>query len=194
MRPPVKKNLKVLVAPLRHIPGARPGRTYETRLNREQSPLRVRVVPTLSVMLASMLTSIPVITQEPLLPPFGLMFLLSWQMMRPGIWPTWIGLPLGMFDDLFSGQPFGSSAFIWSLLMLACEAINWRSKWRDHWQDWAISSLMIVFALYAGLKFVGMAYAPASPEILLPQILLSILAYPVITRICALLDRWRLAT
>ena len=84
------------------------------------------VVPViLSVMAGSMATStLPLVAGTPLLPPFGLLILLAWRLMRPGMWPAWIGLPLGLFDDLYNGQPFGSSAFIWSLCMIAVELVD----------------------------------------------------------------------
>ncbi len=187
-----KRSLKTLKAPLKHLP-IRPARTYESRLNREQSTTRVRLVPILTVMLGSMLTTIPLITQEPILPPFGLLMFLAWRLMRPGIWPAWIGLPLGLFDDLFSGQPFGSSGLIWSVLMITAEIIDSYARWRDHWQDWLIATAMIISALFAGLVFAGWAYKPTGVSVLLPQILLSIMCYPLVVRLCSLLDGWRLA-
>ncbi len=172
----------------------RPGREYETRFDREQSTLKMLAIPIASVMIMSMVTTLPFLLTQPLLPPLGLMMLLAWRLMRPGLLPMWAGLPFGLFDDIFSGQPFGSAGLIWSLVMVAIELIDSRAIWRDHLQDWLIASLLIVLALLIGLFIAGLAHAAPTPAILLPQIVLSMLLYPLVVRICARLDSWRLAT
>ncbi|NJM50933.1 MAG: rod shape-determining protein MreD [Sphingomonadales bacterium] len=173
----------------------RPSRTYESRLNREQSRLSMIAIPVASVLLGSMVTAMPIIETQPVLPPLGLMIFLAWRLLRPGLWPMWAGLPFGMFDDMFSGQPFGSAALIWSLIMIALEIIDMRAIWRDHLQDWLIASFMIVIALFGGLICAGLVYkARAEAIVLLPQILLSLLLYPITVRMVARLDRWRLST
>ena len=172
----------------------RPGREYESRFDREQSTLKMLAIPIASIMLMSMATTLPLLLAQPVLPPLGLMMLLAWRLMRPGLLPMWAGLPFGLFDDIFSGQPFGSAGFIWSLAMIAIELIDSRAIWRDHLQDWLIASLLIVFALLLGLFIASLAHAVPSVTVLIPQIVLSILLYPLIVRICARLDGWRLAT
>ena len=170
-----------------------PDRDYESRIERYQSPLKMLLVPILSVMAGSMITALPVFSDGPLLPPLGYMMLLGWRLMRPGIWPAWVGLPFGLFDDLFSGQPFGSAALVWSLTMLAIEFADSRAAWRDHVQDWLIATLAIILALSGGLALAGLAYRAPGISIIVPQLIISILAYPLVVRLCAWLDRWRLA-
>jgi rod shape-determining protein MreD len=184
--------MKQIIATSRKI--LKPGREYESRIERVQSPWRILLVPILSVMAGSMITAMPVFTAGPLLPPFGYMILLAWRLMRPGVWPTWIGLPLGLFDDLFSGQPFGSAALLWSLTMLAIEFIDSRAIWRDHVQDWMIAIVAIILVLIGGLGIQGLAHRAPALDVLVPQIFLSALLYPLVVRMCATFDRWRLAT
>ena len=172
----------------------RPGREYESRFDREPSTLKMLAFPIASVMLSSMVTTMPFLMSQPLLPPLGLMMMLAWRMMRPGLLPMWAGLPFGLVDDLFSGQPFGSAGLIWSLVMLAIEVIDTRAIWRDHLQNWFVASVLIAAALLAGLGLAGLAHARPDAVVLLPQIILSILLYPLVVRICAQLDKWRLAT
>lgn len=172
-----------------------PGREYESRIDREQSPARMLLVPIVSVMAASMLTSaLPLVAGVPMLPPFGLLMLLGWRLMRPGMWPAWIGLPLGLFDDLYNGQPFGSSALVWSMCMIAVELLDLRGVWRDYVRDWLIAAVLILFALLAGLGISALAHPAPEVLIIVPQMLLSILLYPLAVRLCARLDGWRLAT
>jgi rod shape-determining protein MreD len=172
----------------------RPGREYESRFDRKQSLLKMLAIPIASVALSSMVTTLPIFTAEPLLPPFGLLMLLSWRLMRPGLLPVWSGVPFGLMDDLFSGQPFGSAGLLWSLAMLAIEIIDSRAIWRDYIQDWVIAALLIIGVLLGGLWIAGLAHAAPEPILLVPQIMVSILLYPLVVRICARLDSWRLAT
>jgi rod shape-determining protein MreD len=184
--------MKIQVTAIR-LP-TRPAREYESRFDREQSMLKMLAIPIASVALASMITALPIFTDEPLLPPFGLLMFLSWRLMRPGLLPVWSGVPFGLMDDLFSGQPFGSAGLLWSLAMLIIEIIDSRAIWRDHVQDWLIAAILIAAVLLGGLWIAGMAHAAPEPIVLLPQIILSILLYPLAVRICARLDSWRLAT
>ncbi len=172
----------------------RPVREYESRFDREQSLLKMLAIPIASVAIASMITALPIFTKEPLLPPLGLLMFLSWRLMRPGLLPVWSGVPFGLMDDVFSGQPFGSAGLLWSLAMLFIEIIDSRAIWRDHLQDWVIAAILIAAVLLGGLWIAGMAHAAPEPIVLLPQIILSILLYPLAVRICARLDSWRLAT
>jgi rod shape-determining protein MreD len=172
----------------------RPGREYESRFDREQSLLKMLAIPIASVAVASMITTLPIFTAQPLLPPFGFLMFLSWRMMRPGLLPVWSGVPFGLMDDIFSGQPFGSAGLLWSLAMLTIELIDSRAIWRDHIQDWLIASMLIVSVLLGGLWIAGLVHPVPSPVVLFPQMLLSILLYPLVVRICARLDSWRLAT
>jgi rod shape-determining protein MreD len=172
----------------------RPGREYESRFDREPSTLKMLAIPIASIAVGSMATTLPFFTAQPLLPPFGLLMFLAWRLMRPGLLPVWSGVPFGLMDDIFSGQPFGSAGLLWSLAMLTIETIDSRAIWRDYVQDWLIASLLIAAVLSGGLWIVGLAHATPSPVVLLPQIMLSILLYPLVVRICARLDSWRLAT
>jgi rod shape-determining protein MreD len=172
----------------------RPGREYESRFDREPSLLKMLAIPIASIVMASMVTTLPFLTTQPILPPFGFLMFLSWRLMRPGLLPVWSGVPFGLIDDIFSGQPFGSAGLLWSLAMLAIEVIDSRAIWRDYLQDWLIASVLIAIVLLGGLWIAGLAHAAPGPAILLPQIILSILLYPLVVRICARLDSWRLAT
>jgi len=167
-------------------------RPYESRLNRVYSPWRMRLAPIISVLLGSLMTTLPFFTYQPLLPPFGFMVFIAWRFMRPGIWPMWAGLPLGLFDDIFSGALFGTAAFTWSLAMLVAEFIDSRIIWRDHIIDWIIAGFFITVYLLSGILLIGLVQPSIHIIVILPQILFSILLYPLIVRYCAVFDKWRL--
>lgn len=166
-------------------------RSYHSRLNRQPSQFRIKVVPALTVVAGSMVTALPIITEYPILPPMGLLVMLAWRLIRPGFWPVWAAFPLGLVDDIFSGQPFGSAAFLWSVVFIAVETMDRRSTGRDYWQDWLIASLSIVFVLICGMLVIDFQSNLLRLEILVPQILLSVLLYPFVARLVGAIDQWR---
>jgi rod shape-determining protein MreD len=129
----------------------------------------------------------------PIVPPLGFMIFLGWRLMRPGLMPMWAGVPLGAFDDLVSGQPFGSAIFLWSITMIALELIDTRFPWRGFWQDWFTASLALVLYIAAAMIVSGASLSLLLVSVVLPQMLLSILLYPLIARIIARADRFRLS-
>lgn len=151
--------------------------------------LEQQLIPALSVMLASLAPLLPIIATIPLLPPFGFMMLLGWRLMRGDIWPVWAALPLGAFDDLFSGAPVGTAMALWTMTFVAIDAIDRRLVWRDHVQDWSIATAFI--AAYLVLAF-ALSGGGAPLWVLLPQLAVAALLFPVVGRITAMLDRWRL--
>jgi len=166
---------------------------YGQRINRAPSPLRASSVPYVTIMLGSLLPVLLMADLMPLAPSFGFLMLIGWRMVRPGLLPLWAGAPLGAFDDLVSGQPFGSAVLLWSCAMITIELIETRFPWRGFWQDWFTAGTIAVIYWLVTLLVSG---AKLSPEMLLaalPQALLSVLLYPIIARLVAGLDRFRLA-
>lgn len=151
-----------------------------------------RATPVLSTMAGSLVTMAPVIVQTPVLPPFGLMMLLAWRLLRPGVWPIWAPLPLGLFDDLASGQPVGSAMLSWTLAFLAIDASERTMLWRDYLQDWLVAAAAIAGSLILGFGFALFAGASAPILSIVPQLLASVLLFPIVARLCARLDVWRL--
>ena len=98
-----------------------------------------------------MVTALPIITDHPILPPLGLLVLLAWRLIRPGFWPVWIGFPLGLVDDIFSGQPIGSAVFLWSTIFVVLDTLDRKAIQRDYWQDWFIASIAIAFVVIGGM-------------------------------------------
>ena len=128
----------------------------------------------------------------PLVPPLGLVMLLAWRLVRPGLLPVWAGVPLGLLDDLYSGQPFGFAVFTWSLVMLGIEMLETRMPWRSYWQDWFTAAMVIVSYLLAGWLLSGGQPTVHSLVALFPQFVLTVLIFPIAARLVAMLDRVRL--
>jgi rod shape-determining protein MreD len=155
--------------------------------------VKARAVPIVSTMAGSLAPLLlPVIAQAPILPPFGLMTLLAWRLLRPGFWAVWAPLPLGFFDDLASGQPVGSAMLSWTAAFLAIEASERSVLWRDYLQDWLVAAAAIAGCLLAGYAFALFAGGRAPILAIMPQLLAAILLFPAVARLCARLDVWRL--
>ena len=165
---------------------------YGSRLNRSHSPLLANIVPWFSIMVASLLPVFVIAAALPMVPPLGFLMLLAWRLGRPGLLPVWAGIPLGLFDDLYSGQPFGFAILTWSLAMLAIEAVEMRIPWRAFWQDWGIAA--VLGALYLGSGWLLSGVSPTFPSLiaLVPQLVLTVLLFPIASRVVARLDLWRL--
>lgn len=161
-------------------------------INRAPWPVVAFSVPWLTVALASMLPAFPLIASAPLLPPFGYLMLIGWRQMRPGLLPIWAGLPLGAIDDVFSGQPFGSAILLWSLTMIALDVLEARFPWRNFLQEWVVAVALIAAYILLCLGFVNVAGGSVMPQVMLLQLLLSTMIYPLVGRTVAACDRFRL--
>jgi rod shape-determining protein MreD len=165
---------------------------FGSKINRDHLPVMAFGVPWASILLASMTPLLPIIAPAPIVPPLAFMVLLAWRMMRPGLLPLWAGLPLGAFDDLFSGQPFGSGILLFSLALIGIEVLDVRFPWRGFLLDWLLASAILALYLAAAALGSGGHIAPAQLVVIVPQLLLSIVLYPMVARLVALLDRARL--
>ncbi|MFZ1742170.1 MAG: rod shape-determining protein MreD [Pontixanthobacter sp.] len=165
---------------------------YGSRINRAHSPLLVNGLPVVSIILGSIVPAFLLTSAIPFMPPLGFLMLLAWRIVRPGLLPVWVGLPLGMVDDLFSGQPFGSAILLWSLAMIAIELIDVRFPWRTFLQDWLAISAIIAAYLLIGALFSGAPIRATILFALIPQFLICVLIFPMISRMIARLDRLRL--
>ena len=162
------------------------------RINRAPSPILARGVPWASIMLLGLVPFAPLFASAPIMPPLAFMALLAWRMLRPGMLPVWAGAPLGAFDDLYSGQPFGSAVLLWSCAMLAMELVDVRLRWRGFLQDWALAAVLIAGYLVLATLISNLAGGAAPLRAVLLQIALAVIAHPLVTRLVAALDRLRL--
>jgi len=175
----------------RLAPGARRD-AYGSKINRAHSPVLAYGVPWITTMLGSLTPLLPVIAPAPILPPLGYLVLLAWRLARPGVLPMWAGLPLGLFNDLYSGQPMGSSILLFSLTMISLELIELRFPWRSFWQDWLVAAVFIPIYLLVSALFSGAEIGLDRLPILIPQVLLSVIAFPIVAKMVSLLDNLRL--
>ena len=174
------------------MPITRKGGKPTQRINRAPSPLVARTLPWLAIAIGSVLPGWVMIASAPVMPPLGFLLFLSWRQLRPGLLPIWSGLPLGMIDDLFSGQPFGSAVLLWSAAAIALDIVEVRLPWRNFLTEWLVAVCLIVVYIVFSLMLANLAGADAPLPVIMPQIVIAVLSYPLVGRLVALIDRLRL--
>ena len=150
-------------------------------------------VPILSTLAAALLALFPFVATWAIVPDFAYLVLLAWRLLRPEIWQAHVALPLGLFNDLAAGLPLGQSMALFTLTFLILDIVDSRVGWRDYWLDWLFAAAAILFYT-AGGWYVARQMGSVTPfAVLLPQLGLSIFAYPLVARLVVALDRWRLS-
>ncbi len=170
----------------------RAGTKRSAQFTRAPSPVLAYLTPWATIALGSNIGCLPTIATAPLLPPLGFLALLSWRQLHPGLLPAWAGLPLGFIDDLVSGQPMGSGMLTWSVTMLALDLIEFRWPWRNFGIEWAVAAGLIVTYVITTALIANLAGGGFSLWLILPQLLLSVLLYPLVARVIARADNLRL--
>ncbi|MGZ8313426.1 MAG: rod shape-determining protein MreD [Allosphingosinicella sp.] len=153
---------------------------------------RRQYVPLLSTVAAILLGLLPIVADWPLWPDFGFLLLITWRLLRPEVWTVRMALGLGLLADLVTGEPLGQSMLLWTTLFLIFDLIDTRLGFRDYMMDWLVAAGAILFHTVGSWYITLMMGSDVRFGLLLPQLGLTILAYPVATRLVLALDRWRL--
>ena len=155
--------------------------------------VRRRYVPVGSTLVAALLVLLPIVADRPIVPDFAFIVLIAWRLLRPELWPATMALPLGFFNDLVAGHPLGQSMALWTAMFLLLEFIDSRAMYRDFWMDWLLAVVLMLFYIAGGWAIAGMMGSKVEFAILWPQIVFSVLAYPLVARLVIGFDRWRLS-
>ena len=156
--------------------------------------LRRRYVPLVSTLAAILLGAIlPVVAQSPWVPTLGFLILLTWRLMRPEIWPAWAAAGFGVVADLVSGAPLGQSTLLWTAIFLGLDSLDSFLGVRDYWLDWAAAAASILFHSVGVWYIALLMRSDIGFSVMVPQLAMSLLSYPIAARLVLLLDRWRLS-
>ncbi|QNM83291.1 rod shape-determining protein MreD [Sphingomonas sabuli] len=150
--------------------------------------------PAVSVLVASLLAVLPIVTQTGWFPSFGFLLLIAWRLYRNDVWPSWWAAPLGLFNDLVTGAPIGLSVTVWTMAMLALDLLDRRTIWRDYWVEWALAAVLILFNESAEWQVAAWMRGGVPFASMVPPILISIAAFPIAAWVVAKLDQWRLGS
>ena len=151
-----------------------------------------RFVPAASVMAASLLALLPVVADAGWYPEFGFLVLIAWRLLRADAIPAWWAAPLGLFNDLVTGNPVGFSITVWTAAMLALDLADRRTMWRDYWIEWALAALLLLASEAAEWRLAQVMGASLPFLSVAPPLLISIFAFPIAAWVVSRLDRWRL--
>jgi len=149
-------------------------------------------LPAASVVIASLLSALPIVTTTGWYPDFGFIALLAWRLLRSDPWPAWWAAPLGFVNDLFTGLPIGFSVALWSATMLALDLIDRRTIWRDYWIEWVLAAMFLLMHDWFEWLLAGIVGAGVPFTSVIPSIAIAILIFPVVAWLISRIDRWRL--
>jgi len=165
--------------------------TGRHRIGREPAPY-APYVPAASVVVASLLAALPIMSSSGWYPDFGYLALISWRLLRADPWPAWWAAPLGLVNDLFTGCPIGFSVALWSAFMLALDLIDRRTMWRDYWTEWALAAVLIGMDRWLQWWLAAITGARLSYFTIVPPLVVSICVFPISAWIVSRIDAWRL--
>ena len=89
-------------------------------------------VPAITVLIACLLTALPIVSTSGWYPDLGFLFLIAWRLLRADVWPAWWAAPLGLFNDLVTGHPVGFSIAVWTAAMLLLDLAGGIGKRQQH--------------------------------------------------------------
>ena len=149
-------------------------------------------VPAVSVMIASLLSALPIVTNTGWYPEFGFIALIGWRLLRSDPWPAWWAAPLGLFNDLVTGEPEGLSVALWTAVMIVLDLVDRRTMWRDYWIEWGLAAVLLLINESLQRWAAGLMGASLPYSKIVPPLLVSIFVFPIAAWIVSRIDRWRL--
>lgn len=160
-------------------------------LARGPKPLAM-FIPAGSVVAASALALLPIVTEVGWVPDFGLLLLLAWRLLRADAIPSWWAAPLGLANDLLTGSPVGLSMVIWAAAILALDLLDRRTMWRDYWIEWGLAALLLLANELIRWRVDAAMGAPHQLAVIWPPLIIAILVFPLMAWAASRIDRWRL--
>lgn len=148
--------------------------------------------PPFTILVASLLALFPAFTPGAWWPDLALLVLIAWRLRRSDAFPDWWAIPFGLFNDLVTGQPIGQSIVIFTLAMIAINLADIRLRWRSHWSEWAIATLLVALGELIEWQVNAIAGAPSPLRTLGPPVAIAALAFPLAAILIGKLDDFRL--
>ena len=149
-------------------------------------------IPAATVVAASLLSALPIVSTSGWYPDFGYLMLLGWRLLRSDPWPAWWAAPLGLINDLFTGFPVGLSVLLWSATMLGLDLIDRRTMWRDYWIEWVLAAVLLAIDQWLQWRIAAVTGADVPAWRMGPPLVISICVFPVSAWLVSRLDAWRL--
>ena len=149
-------------------------------------------IPAMSVVAASLVAALPIVSDSGWYPDFGFLVLISWRLLRSDPWPAWWAAPLGLVNDLFTGFPIGLSVTLWTATMLVLDLIDRRTMWRDYWIEWGLAAVLLAADEWLQWRMAAAAGADLPAWAMVPPLIVSVCVFPMSAWLVARIDAWRL--
>lgn len=149
-------------------------------------------IPAASVIVACLLSILPVVSPNGWYPDFGFLMLIAWRLLRSDAWPTWWAAPLGLANDVITGAPIGFSVTLWTAAILLLDLVDRRTMWRDYWIEWGLAGVLLLGYEAAEWRVAQMMDASLPLVSVVPPFLIAVLTFPIAAWAASRLDRWRL--
>jgi rod shape-determining protein MreD len=146
----------------------------------------------MSVVLASLLSTMPVVSSNGWWPDFGYLALIAWRLLRSEPFPAWWAAPLGLVNDLVTGSPIGFSVTIWTASMLVLDVLDRRIIFRDYWVEWGLAAVLLLITESAEWRIAAAMGADVPYVRIAPPVLIAVFCFPITAWLVARIDRWRL--
>ena len=147
------------------------------------------LIPSLTVVALLLVMTLPLMVPVPVFPQLGMLGIFVWAAFQPKLMPPWAAFVLGVVADLLFAQPIGINATLFAGTAVFVRVFEARYGHHGHDFDWGVASLVItVFAVLT----VQLMHLAGQPVPLLPmawQVGTSIIAYPAVVYVCALVQR-----
>lgn len=149
-------------------------------------------IPAASVVAASLLSALPIVSTSGWYPGLGYLTLIAWRLLRSDAFPSWWATPLGLINDAVTGAPIGFSVALWTATMLLLDLIDRRTMWRDYWIEWGLAGVLLFAYEVAEWRVAQVMGASLPFATVIPPFLIALLSFPIAAFVAARLDGWRL--
>ena len=154
-------------------------------------PARARALPWATVMVGSTATALPIVAGVPLLPPFGLLMLLTWRLLAPLSLRRWAAARRwAWLTTLPAASRWAVRCCSGRFCFLTIDVIEQRLFERDFWQDWLIASAAIFVVLFGG-RLIALPLLAHVDGAIAAQAATTALLFPAAARLVAWIDRRR---
>lgn len=135
------------------------------------------------VMLLLMLAPLPLVV--PIMPHLGLLAVLAWAMLQPGLMPPWVAFGVGAVADLLFGQPLGVNATLFAVAAGVMRLLERRIGRHGHGFDWAVATVVMLAVMACTGPLMALAGRPVPMLPMLWQAPATLTAWPLVVRLAA---------
>lgn len=145
-------------------------------------------LPALSVLALLFIMTAPLIVPVPVFPHLGLLGVMVWANLRPGLMPAWLAFLLGLFADLLFGQPLGLDGTLFALAAALVRLLDLQ-RVDTRLFDWREALIVVSLFELGAWQLMTLAGQPIPLLPLAWQWLTTLVAYPLVVALAAMVQR-----